>query len=207
MQRLIAMTALCAAAGCPALGQPPPAAPAAPPPILFLSPSGEPFRKSPAMPDPLEAWFDRVDAKHQGYIDREEFRADAQRFFKVLDENGDGVIDGFEVADYEHKIAPELIEWLEGRAPGEFEPKDRAKGHGPDQPHEKRGPAPRAIAQLIYEPEPVSGADLDLDSHITLAEWMQATDRRFDILDSDKTGRLTLAALRAKLTGPTLIRR
>jgi hypothetical protein len=178
-----------------------------PPPLMFISPSGEPFRQSPATPDPLKAWFDQADARRQGYIDREEFRTDAARFFKRLDENGDGVIDGFEVGDYEHKVVPELAEWAEGRAPGEFA---GAKGDHPHEPKQsgsaKRGPAPRAIAQVIYEPEPVSDADFNLDSRITMAEWMEAADRRFDLLDTDKTGRLTLDALRAKLTGPTLIK-
>src|SRR6185312_127741 len=56
----------------------------------------------------------------------------------------------------------------------------------------------RGIQQLIAEPEPVSGADLDLDSHITADEWLRATDRRFEILDENKDGRLTLEELRAR---------
>src|SRR5215472_1566415 len=94
----------------------------APTPKLFLSPAGEPFRPTPAAPDPMKAWFDQADTKHQGYLDREEFRADAVRFFRRLDANGDGVVDGFEVADYEHKLVPELAAEAEGpvlQAPGE----------------------------------------------------------------------------------------
>ncbi len=75
---------------------------------VFISPSGEPFRPDAAAPDGFEAWFARVDANHDGRIDRAEFRADAARFFKQLDTNGDGVIDGFEVAAYERTVAPEL---------------------------------------------------------------------------------------------------
>jgi len=202
MKRLLAAAALSLALAVPALAQAPekPQPQPQPPPLLFLSPSGEPFRKSEATPDPLAAWFAQVDVEHQGFIDREAFRADAARFFDKLDENHDGVIDGFEVTDYEHKIVPELDEWAEGRAPGEF-PKGGREAHA-----KGRSPAPRAIAQLIYEPEPVSGADLNLDARITRAEWMTATDRRFDVLDADKTGRLTLDALRKNLTGPTLRR-
>jgi len=188
----------------------------APPPRIFLSPSGEPFRLSPTMPDPLKAWFDRVDANHDGAIDRFEFRADAARFFKLLDENGDGEIDGFEVADYEHKIAPELGEQAEGRLPGQFgshdsdnDEKPDRQGRGGTEPHRESHDGPplggpgqgpeRRIAQLIDEPEPVSGADFNLDSHVTLEEWMRATDQRFDLLDTAKTGRLTLDALRIRL--------
>jgi Ca2+-binding EF-hand superfamily protein len=170
----------------------PPAKPP-PPPKLFLSPAGEPFRLSPSDPDPLKAWFDQADTKRQGYIDQGEFRADAARFFKQLDENGDGVIDGFEVADYEAKIAPEIADWSEGRYPGEF-----------GQSRQRRGGRQQgqAIAQLVDEVEPVSGADFNLDSHITLAEWMRATDDRFELLDTGHTGRLTLDALRARMNAP-----
>lgn len=215
----VALLADAAGAQTPLLHKP------APPPRIFLSPSGEPFRLSRAMPDTLKAWFDQVDANHDGAIDRFEFRADAARFFKLLDENGDGVIDGFEVSDYEHKIAPELGEQAEGRLPGQFgsghgsdnDVKPDRQGRGGTEPHRESHDGPplggpgqgpeRRIAQLIDEPEPVSGADFNLDSHITVDEWMRATDQRFDLLDTAKTGRLTLDALRVKLNAPPQKRR
>jgi len=224
MRRLLAAglaVALLAAASA-ALADPQPKPPP-PPPRVFISPSGEPFRLSPACPDPLKCWFDRVDANHDGVIDRFEFRADAAAFFKTLDENGDGVIDGFEVADYESKIAPELAEQVEGRMPGQFAPsrgtQDQDRPHRPGQretePHREghddsggggRGRGGRGIGQLIDEPEPVSGADFNLDSHITMAEWMRATDQRFDLLDTAKTGRLTLGALRVRMAAMEKLR-
>jgi hypothetical protein len=197
-----------AAVAIPAAAAPPRGKPTAP--RIFLSPSGEPFRLGPDDPDPLKAWFDQVDAAHRGYIDRAAFRTDAARFFKKLDENGDGVIDGFEVADYETKIAPELAEWAEGRFPGEFGPARGQRGgaeQGGEREHRQAGEPggqqtaqgrQRGIMQLISEPEPVSGADFSLDSHITLDEWMRATDQRFAILDQNKDGRLTLEELRAR---------
>ncbi len=187
----------------PPHGKPPPE----PAPRMFVSPSGEPFHEGPADPDPLKTWFDQADAGHQGYLDRAAFRADAARYFKVLDENGDGVIDGFEVADYEHKIAPELGEWAEGRYPGEFGSDRRDSDHTPGRGPATDGRRHRPISQLIDEPEPVSGADFNLDSHITLAEWMRAADQRFDLLDTLKTGRLTLDALRARINGPEKARK
>jgi hypothetical protein len=230
---LAAATAAVAAAPAGAPGKPPPA------PRIFLSPSGEPFRQAPNVPDPMKAWFDEVDAAHKGYIDRADFRADAARFFKKLDENGDGIVDGFEVADYEAKIVPELAELAEGRFPGQFgQSGERSGGQGRggqggggqgggrhrehggeggqgqaqggdgaqqaqgDQGRDGQGgrgrSGQRPIQQLIAEPEPVSGADFALDSHITLAEWMRATDQRFAILDANKDGRVTLDELRAR---------
>ena len=55
---------------------------------------------------------------------------------------------------------------------------------------------------MLDEPEPVSGADFELDGHITFAEWMRATDQRFDLLDTAKTGRLTHDQLKALLLKP-----
>jgi EF hand len=193
----------------------PPASKPASQPRIFLSPSGEPFRLNQTTPDPLKAWFDETDANHDGAIDRLEFRADAARFFQKLDENGDGVVDGFEAADYESKIAPELAEQAEGRLPGQFvrergaqnEDRPSRPGELQTEPHREDHDTPtsgpgRRIAQLIDEPEPVTGADFNLDSHITLEEWMRATDRRFDMLDTAKTGRLTLDQLRQRLAHP-----
>jgi hypothetical protein len=210
---------------------PTPAAPA-PPPRIFVSPSGEPFRLEPSTPDPLKAWFDQVDTDHDGSIDRAEFRADALNFFKKLDENGDGVIDGFETADYENKLVPEFAEWAEGRFPGQFPPQRGDHGRGgaqdggqrpgggrggherggeradSDQDHAQpaggraRPQASRGIAQLLDEPEPVTGADYALDGRITQAEWIKAADQRFELLDTAKTGRLTLDQLRARLNPP-----
>ena len=44
----------------------------------------------------------------------------------------------------------------------------------------------------------MSGADFALDSHITFAEWMRATDQRFEILDANKDGHITLDELKAR---------
>ena len=160
----------------------PPAAmgqPAVAPARVFISPSGEPFRPNAAEPDGFEAWFARVDVSHHGRIDRAEFRADAARFFKQLDTNGDGVIDGFEVTAYERTVAPELDISGQGFARG--------------------GSSKVGVASLLSEPEPVSGADVNLDSRITLAEWLAAADRRFDLLDIKHLGALGHDELKALL--------
>jgi hypothetical protein len=83
---------------------------------LFISPSGEPFRGD----DGLGRWIAQVDTNHDGAITLEEFRADALHSFKVLDANGDGVIDGFEIQAYEHNIVPEIgvMTFDEGPEPG-----------------------------------------------------------------------------------------
>jgi hypothetical protein len=71
---------------------------------LFISPSGEPFRGE----DGLGRWLAQADTDHDGSVSLAEFRADALHSFKVLDTNGDGVIDGFEMQAYERNIVPEI---------------------------------------------------------------------------------------------------
>src|SRR5581483_8473553 len=100
----------------------------------------------------FDAWFDRVDANHDGAIDKVEFRADALRFFKQLDANGDGVIDGFELSAYEHKIAPELIAIYEGPATRGVEEHARAGGRRGAADARQRG-APERIQRLLAEAE------------------------------------------------------
>ncbi|MBV9997316.1 MAG: hypothetical protein JO127_19095 [Caulobacteraceae bacterium] len=178
---------------CLALCAPAQAAEAAPAAQrIFLSPSGEPFRGPADGPDPFDAWFEQADANHDGAIDRAEFRADAVRFFHRLDTDGDGVIDGFELNAYETKVVPELAAEAEGRFLSERSGRRGKAGRG------ARG----GLERLLDEPEPVSGADFQFDGKVSLAEWMQATDQRFDLLDKNKTGRLTREAMKARLAGP-----
>lgn len=177
---------------------------------LFISPSGEPFRGENGLGD----WLTRADANHDGAVSLAEFRADAQRFFKVLDVNGDGVVDGFEMQAYERDVVPEIgvVSFDEGPQ-GERSSlgggrhgggRGRAGGVGGatgdraeplDRLQDTRVPAAgregAARFSLINEPEPVAAADADLDGKVTLAEWMAITDRRFAKLDHARSGRLT----------------
>lgn len=79
-------------------------------PSLFISPAGEPFRAGPGQPYPVAAWFSRADADGDGKLTRDEFVADAARFFQTLDANHDGLIDGMELKAYETEIVPEITE-------------------------------------------------------------------------------------------------
>jgi hypothetical protein len=93
---------------------------------LFISPSGEPFHGE----NGLAAWFAQADANHDGAVTEAEFDADADRFFKKLDKNGDGKLDGFEIQAYEHDIVPEIgtVDLLEPLAQGS--PRRMGEGGG-----------------------------------------------------------------------------
>jgi hypothetical protein len=87
-------------------------------PQLFISPAGEPFRAEPGAPYPVAVWFAGADADHDGTLTRDEFVADALRFFDKIDSDHNGVIDGFEVSTYETKVAPEILQGFQGDGGG-----------------------------------------------------------------------------------------
>lgn len=205
MLRLLIAGALAAVAS-PVLAQPaaPPGGAGGP---LFISPAGEPFRGG----DGLAAWFAVADADHDGVLTLAEFRADTMRFFKQLDLDGDGQIDGPENTAYETKVAPEITRMAfdrlgegGGRPPGK-----RGGGGGPPGERKMLRKAakgePRTGAarfSLLNIPQPVRGADADLSQRVSAEEWAKAARQRFELLDADKDDKLTLEALRARTPRP-----
>jgi Ca2+-binding EF-hand superfamily protein len=166
---------------------------------VFISPSGEPFRGAPDEPYPVAVWFARADADHDGAISPEEFTADAKAFFDILDVHHDGVVDGFEIGDYETKVAPEIQPNLGGLVEEE-PPPTRASEVTPHVKPPAKKPKRytvkgAAVFGLLLDPEPVASADADLDGKVTLKEAMAAAARRFKRLDANHDGRLELDEL------------
>jgi hypothetical protein len=204
--RKLLLLAVVVATASPAHSQPAPLAPLASPPgdvhrphgRVFISPSGEPFRG----PDGLAAWFAQADADHDGAITLAEFQADAERAFRLYDNDGDGVLNGLEIQAYERERAPEISEFAFG---GDGPRGGRGGRRGPGGPRGAGGGDSRfrgagatgaARFSLLNEPEPLLAADADIDGKVTRAEWARSTARRFTLLDRDSAGRLTLIALR-----------
>jgi hypothetical protein len=175
---------------------------------LFISPGGEPFRAEPGAPYPVAVWFAAADADHDGALTREEFNADAVRFFDTIDGDHNGVVDGFEVSTYETQVAPEILQGFQGggqsRGPrGQGRPGGGRRGGGL-MGGMLQGAAPYG---LLAEPQPVMGSDGDFDRRVTRAEAAKAAKARFALLDADGDGRLRLAdlpqtPLQARLEGP-----
>ncbi len=181
-------------------------------PNTFISPCGKPFRAAVGAPYPVVDWFRQADGNGDGKLDRAEFVADAAAFFKVLDLNGDGVLNHYEVAVYERRIAPEILGaglalgapgrggahlWLaQIDQPGSIDPggdQPQAAPHAPgDLDESGQGAAPYS---LFPEPEPIMAADMDLNGFIRKANFLKLADMHFTTLDPDGIGYLTLARL------------
>src|SRR5688500_1127800 len=134
-------------------------------------------------------------------------RADAVRFYETLDSNRDAEIDPEELVVYETDVAPEVqvnSRWK--RAPGsvaEAKPDEpRGRGWRADRNidgYQINGLQGAARYGLLNLPQPVAGADADFDRGTTIEEFQRAAIQRFQLLDSQRAGRLTLAGLETLL--------
>lgn len=178
----------------------------------FLSPMGEPFFGSPGQ-DGLGAWFAETDRNHDGVITVDEMTTDAKQFFERLDTNHDGEIDPDEIAHYENVIAPEVHRGppvgVEASA-ADVPPGGHGGGGGHGGWHGGRdghyggggfgglGADDEASAGrfgLLQIPEPVASADADFNRGVSSDEFRRAAVQRFQLLDADHKGRLTLSEL------------
>ena len=144
----------------------------------FISPMGEPFRTG----DGLTAWFNAADQNRDGSITLVEFQKDAERFYQTLDANHDGEVDPDEIDHYETVVAPEVRTGNSFNAGENTD--DEATGGG------RLG--------LLTIPEPVTAADSNLDRGVSLHEFVTAAEKRFQLLDRDGNGLLTLPELEAQ---------
>jgi Ca2+-binding EF-hand superfamily protein len=177
----------------------------------YISPMGEPFRSQAKNDDPFVRWFRQADRNHDGFLTSDEMVADGERFFETIDSNHDGKIDAEELVTYEFKVAPEVqvnSNWKETReaaaaerSNGERGKRDRNRRRGDNgvDGYQINGLQGAARYSLLNIPEPVAGADLDLNGNITLDEFRRSAAYRFQLLDSNRQGKLTLPELESLL--------
>jgi len=90
----------------------------------FISPMGEPFRAHDQSDDTLARWFRKADRNGDGVLIEGEMVADAERFFRLLDTDGNGEIEPDELSNYEYEIAPDVqVNSRKRPAPGDPAPR------------------------------------------------------------------------------------
>jgi Ca2+-binding EF-hand superfamily protein len=169
----------------------------------FVSPMGEPFRSRTPDDDPFARWFRQADRNQDGMLTTDEMRADAERFFAALDGNRDGRIDSEERMKYESEITPEVhvnSPWKRTRQQSAADRGDRRRQWDKNiDGYQLDGLQGAARYGLLNLPEPVAGADADFDRFVSLDEFRRAASYRFQLLDSDRSGKLTLPNLEVLL--------
>jgi hypothetical protein len=168
------------------------------PRLLFVAPSGKPYRGQPGDPYPVAAWFAEADADHDGKVSRAEFRANFMAYFDVLDTNHDGEIDPDEIDHYESAILPEVhmnpVTFGGYSTDPSADDSNGDASSGPSQvPDEHPGGA--ALFGFFATPEPLLAMDTNFNRGISRSEYASAADRAFRALDPQNHGYLTLDAL------------
>ena len=179
-----------------------------------MSPMGEPVFGQTRGEDGLVAWFRQADRNHDGVLTVDEMVADADRFFQILDSDHNGEIGPDEIAHYETVIAPKLgARWIASSDEGgdqqasgsdwkKLHGKSRHgggghRGGGADSGFGGDDEAAGGRYGLLAIPEPVASADADFNRGVSAEEFRNAARQRFELLDVDHTGRLTLPELQS----------
>ena len=174
---------------------------------VYLSLMGEPYWTNEAGVQPFDQWLEMADLDKDGAVSRAEFRGDADAFFESLDKNGDKVIDGDEMAQYE-RLAPGKTRADGGGAVRPSSARPKPKSSSPTRENEvaivttANVPSATRIhpggGPIDYStvPQPVAMADRNLDRRVTIAEFRKTADLRFGNYDTDKDGRLSRKELR-----------
>jgi len=177
----------------------------------FISPMGEPFGSRSPDDDPFARWFREADRNQDGMLTADEMRADADRFFAVLDSDRDGRVGSVERMAYEATIAPEVqinSDWkrtrqeaAEARSRENRKREDRRSRRSENRidGYQLDGLQGAARYGLLNLPEPVSGADADFNRIVTLDEFRRAAAYRFQLLVCARSGRLTIESLKPVL--------
>jgi len=202
----LGVLALGAAVGASA--QPRPASDSVRQPSLFISPMGQPFRANASGARGIDLWFTAADHDYDSRISHDEFMANANAFFPLVDANQDGALTSMEDTTYWRRNAPEVVGDDPGGEPigNVAEPPEQHRrdngGHQVVQSNDvtiqgpRRGrPAERPVGAQAYgllgDAEPIMSCDSNFDRRVTLEEFDACAERRFAMLDLNHDGFIT----------------
>ncbi|HXP98405.1 MAG TPA: hypothetical protein VN809_16955 [Telmatospirillum sp.] len=195
-------TALCLAAvtlgGCfGGRSGPPERAPAV---RIQFSPNAEPLSGGPLgqpkCEDALSGWFDRVDANHDGTIDRDEFLADARLQFNRMDRHHAGYVTAADLSEFRAPYEPPQA--AEGPADGQYGDQRASDGSSGRRSSQGgvggmfggRSSQQRGLS-VDTRADPVMSADKTLSFKVTSEEFIAQANDLFNGLDHNHDGRLT----------------
>jgi hypothetical protein len=137
--------------------------------LVIYSPTGEPLSGGalgrPACADAIGKWFDRIDANHDGLIDRSEYLEAARRQFKAMDLDKAGLLTPSELAEY--------------RAPYGIDVDPKKKRHGQEP-----------VLSADDRPDPVMAADDKMRFEVSLEQFLRYQNSLFTSLPGGDKGRV-----------------
>ena len=192
-------------------------------PTLFVSPMGQPFRANTSGARGIDLWFSAADTNYDTRISHDEFIANANTFFALVDSNQDGALTSVEDTAYWRTTAPELVDGPRGGEPiGNTlaPPGPHVRNNGTHEvvttsdvnirSNHRGGPVERPVGAQAYgllgDAEPIMSCDSNFDRRITLTEFDACAERRFALLDANHDGYLTPDELARFRNGGDVIR-
>ena len=156
---------------------------------MVFSPNGEPLTGGPlghpGCGEAMDRWFGRVDANHDGRIDRDEFLADARAQFARMDLDHDGNITTDELATFRAPFRDDTPTAADGDG--------SAEGGGGRRRHDGGGGGARqsSAPPLGIGADPVMSADANVDFKVTLDEFLRQADEIYTSLASARDAGLS----------------
>ncbi|HVI51639.1 MAG TPA: EF-hand domain-containing protein [Candidatus Sulfotelmatobacter sp.] len=178
----------------------------APPPKaqLLFSPNGEPITGGPlgqaSCEDAMARWFDRLDSRQSGLLNREDFMADARAQFARMDLDHDGWITPSELSEFRAPYAPPPEPMRGGPGGGNGGPGGSGPSGGPNGGH--GGPAgggspgggsggSSASRSSVTQEDPVMAADVHLQFRVSQEDFLAQASDVFNRLDKTHKGALS----------------
>ncbi|MFZ2870539.1 hypothetical protein [Zavarzinia sp.] len=150
--------------------------------------AGQPLLDNPSdsCPAAQSNWVARADTNKDGAVDLGEAKADARRFFAMVDADNNGVVTPSELTDYRIKTYPaEYRRSIATPLPPTGAPVKTPGGTELPDPEKRRYLLTPATTDLVM------AADADLDFRVTLDEVVAKMTERGAKLDDNGDGRIS----------------